>query len=114
MGKSEQKEHIQTIATGISLLRDCYLNERLVVLLLHLTGSDPVEALVVVDTGGGVVDGQGAQRHVHAVQPNVDGEVRVDFLVGEGSVRRGDLGLRRVPRRSMLTDLKIRNLYSLL
>ena len=74
------------------------------VLLLHLTGSDPVEALVVVDAGGGVVNGQGAQRHVHAVQPDVDGEVRVDLLVGEGAVRGGDLGLRRVPRRSMLTN----------
>ena len=74
-----------------------YLDQRLVVLGLHLAGAGPVEALVVVDAARVVVDGQGAQRHVHAVEADVDGDVSIDLLLGECSVRRRDLGLGRVP-----------------
>ena len=74
------------------------------VLLLHLVNPDPVEPLVVVYAAGVVVDGQGAQRHVHAVQPDVDPDVGVDLVLGEGAVRRGDAALRAVPPGPMLTD----------
>jgi hypothetical protein len=49
-----------------------YLDKRIVIFMLHLTGPDPVEALVVVNAAGLVVDGEGAQRHIDGVEPDVD------------------------------------------
>jgi hypothetical protein len=43
------------------------------------------------------VDGQGAQRHIDAVEPDVDAQVGHHLLLGEGSVGRGDLSLGCVP-----------------
>ena len=58
------------------------------VLVLHLTGADPVEPLVVVDVAGLVVDGQGLQGHVDTVEADVHPEVGHDLLLGECPVGR--------------------------
>ena len=79
-----------------------YLNKSLVVLLLHLVGSNPVEPLIIINTGRVIVDWQGLQGHVHAIQPNVDAELRVDLFLGERSVGGGYLGLGCVPPAAVL------------
>ena len=83
-----------------------YLDKSLFVLCFHLAGPDPGEPLVVVDAGRVVVDGQGAQGDVDAVEADVHADVGVDLLPGEGLVRRRNLSFGRVPAGTVLTHCK--------
>ena len=57
-----------------------YLNKCLVVLFLHLMSSNPVKPLIIIDTSRVIMHRQRAQCHIHAVQTNVDAELRVNLL----------------------------------